>query len=318
MISDNPNQKPRKPGKSGSGRGIRSLFRAPRGGIILSLALIAVAVVVTVRGCSSPVGHNGYEYVRGRGDTINVAIDYSPMSLYRYGDSLAGFNYEMMKEMAAMYGDNIKFYPIASVNDALDELRRGVYDVVISDLPVTASRRESFRFTEPVYLDKQVLISLDTTIRSRLDLAGKEVWAMEGSPAEERLRNLAREIGDTIILRHDSIHSAEQLFMLTAMGKVPRAVVNSAKAQHLAKDYPDVDISTPVSFTQFQSWVVNKDNPALADTLDAQIRRFKTTPQYTALVDRYLLHAAETVTTCPVDSTSTPPTSPAPASKSRR
>ncbi len=282
--------------KSRLGRGIRSLFKAPRGSIILSLALIAVAVTVTVKSCSTPMIHHGYEYVRGRGDTINVAIDYSPMSLYRYGDSLAGFNYEMMKEMAAMYGDNVKFYPIASVNEALDELTDGKYDVVISDLPVTEPRRASFRFTEPVYLDKQVLISLDTTVRSRLDLAGKEVWALEGSPAAERLANLAREIGDTIIVRHDSIRSAEQLFMLTAMGRVPRAVINEAKATHLAKDYPEVDISTPVSFTQFQSWVVDKDNPALADTLDAQIRRFKKTPEYKALVERYLLHAAEALT----------------------
>ncbi|MCM1355994.1 MAG: transporter substrate-binding domain-containing protein [Staphylococcus sp.] len=281
------------PGKTPGKKGLLSFLRGPRGGIVLSLALIAVAVVVTVRQCSTPIARNGYEYVRGCGDTINVAIDYSPMSLYRYGDSLAGFNYEMMKEMAALYGDNVKFYPIASVNEALDDLKNGVYDVVISDLPVTTSRRESYHFTEPVYLDKQVLISLDTTIRSRLDLAGKEVWALEGSPAAERIGNLSREIGDTIYVRDDSIRSAEQLFMLTALGKIPRAVINSAKASMLAKDYPDVDISTPVSFTQFQSWVVDKDNKALADTLDSQIRRFKATPQYAALIERYLLQAAE-------------------------
>lgn len=286
---------PSQPGQGGDGnkkRGLRSLFRGPRAGILLSLTLIAVGLIVSIRQCSSTVPANGYEYVPGRGDTINVAIDYSPMSLYRFGDSLAGFNYEMMKEMAAMYGDKVKFYPIASVNDALDELKEGKYDVVISDLPVTASRRECFRFTEPVYLDKQVLISRDTTVRSRLDLGGKEIWSLEGSPAAERLHNLAREIGDTIIMRHDSIRSAEQLFMLTAIGKIPFAVINSAKAIHLAKDYPDVDVSTPVSFTQFQSWVVNKDNTALADTLDAQIRRFKQTPQYASLIDRYMLQAA--------------------------
>lgn len=281
-------------GKDGNKkRGLQSMFHGPRAGILLSLMLIAVGLIVSVRECSTPMPSNGYEYVRGRGDTINVAIDYSPMSLYRFGDSLAGFNYEMMKDMAAMYGDNVKFYPIASVNEALDELKAGKYDVVISDLPVTASRRESFRFTEPVYLDKQVLISRDTTVKSRLDLGGKEIWSLEGSPAAERLHNLAREIGDTIIMRHDSIRSAEQLFMLTAMGKIPFAVINSAKAIHLAKDYPDVDVTTPVSFTQFQSWVVNKDNPALADTLDSQIRRFKQTPQYKDLIDRYLLQTAE-------------------------
>ena len=274
---------------------LRSLFRPPRGGIILSLALMAVGMLVTVKSCSSPVGRHGYEYVRGRGDTINVAIDYSPMSLYRFGDSLAGFNYEMMREMADLYGDKVKFYPIASVNEALDDLKRGVYDVVISDLPVTASRRDSFRFTEPVYLDRQVLISRDTTVRSRLDLAGKEVWTLPHSPAAERLSNLAREIGDTIIVRHDSIRSAEQLFMLTAVGKVPRAVINAAKAAALAKDNPEVDISTPVSFTQFQSWVVNKDNPVLAGPLDAQIRRFKTTPQYARLLTRYLESLPDTL-----------------------
>ncbi|MCM1076387.1 MAG: transporter substrate-binding domain-containing protein [Bacteroides sp.] len=278
--------------RDGSGKGVKSLLKSPRGGIVLSLMLIAVFIVVSVRQCSSLRPGNGYEYVRGGGDTINVAIDYSPMSLYRYGDSLAGFNYEMMKEMAELYGDNVKFYPIASVNEALDELQHGKYDVVISDLPITALRRESFRFTEPVYLDRQMLISRDTTIKSRLDLAGKEVWALEGSHVVERLNNLAREIGDTIILRHDSVGSAEQLFMLTAMGKIPRAVINGAKARHLAKDYPDVDVSTPVSFTQFQSWVVRKDDPALADTLDAQIRRFKATPEYEALIRRYLLDAA--------------------------
>lgn len=84
------------------GKGIAGLLRGPRGGIILSLALMAVAVIVTVKGCSSPVTRNGYEYVRGGGDTVNVAIDYSPMSLYRYGDTLGGFNYSVMKEMAEM------------------------------------------------------------------------------------------------------------------------------------------------------------------------------------------------------------------------
>ena len=103
-----------------SGKGLLSLLRGPRGGILLSLTLIAVGLIVSIRQCSSPIPSNGYEFIRGGGDTINVAIDYSPMSLYRYGDSLAGFNYEMMKEMAALYGDNVKFYPIASINEALD------------------------------------------------------------------------------------------------------------------------------------------------------------------------------------------------------
>lgn len=275
------------------------LFKAPRGGIILSLAIMAVGILVTVRGCSSPVGRNGYEYVRGSGDTINIAIDYSPMSLYRYGDTLGGFNYTMMKEMAAMYGDKIKFYPMSSITDALADLDNGKYDIVVSDLPVTALQKEKYRFTEPVYLDKQVLISRDTTLRTALDLAGKNIWVVAGSPAEERMENLAREIGDTIILHKDGEHNAEQLFMLTATGDVKAAVINEDIAAKLAREHPEVQITTPVSFNQFESWVVNKDRKALADTLDARIKRFKTTPQYEALVRRYI--DGDTVKIAPKD-----------------
>lgn len=270
------------------GKGIAGLLRGPRGGIFLSLALMAVAVIVTVKGCSSPVTRNGYEYVRGGGDTVNVAIDYSPMSLYRYGDTLGGFNYSVMKEMAEMYGDKIKFYPVASIGEALSDLDKGKYDIVVSDLPVTAVQKEKYRFTEPVYLDKQVLISRDTTLRTALDLAGKPVWVVAGSPAEERMENLAREIGDTIQLHKDREHNAEQLFMLTATGDVKAAVINEGIATKLAAEHPEVHITTPVSFNQFESWVVNKDRKALADTIDARLRRFKETPQYAALVRRYI------------------------------
>ena len=279
--------------------GLMGLFKAPRGCIILSLAIMAVGILVTVRGCSSPVGRNGYEYVRGSGDTINIAIDYSPMSLYRYGDTLGGFNYTMMKEMAAMYGDKIKFYPMSSITDALADLDNGKYDIVVSDLPVTALQKEKYRFTEPVYLDKQVLISRDTTLRTALDLAGKNIWVVAGSPAEERMENLAREIGDTIILHKDGEHNAEQLFMLTATGDVKAAVINGDIAAKLAREHPEVQITTPVSFNQFESWVVNKDRKALADTLDARIKRFKTTPQYEALVRRYI--DGDTVKIAPKD-----------------
>ncbi|MBO5455630.1 MAG: transporter substrate-binding domain-containing protein [Muribaculaceae bacterium] len=279
--------------------GLMGLFKAPRGGIILSLAIMAVGILVTVKGCSSPVGRNGYEYVRGSGDTINIAIDYSPMSLYRCGDTLGGFNYTMMKEMAAMYGDKIKFYPVSSITDALADLDNGKYDIVVSDLPVTALQKEKYRFTEPVYLDKQVLISRDTTLRTALDLAGKNIWVVAGSPAEERMENLAREIGDTIILHKDGEHNAEQLFMLTATGDVKAAVINEDIAAKLAQEHPEVQITTPVSFNQFESWVVNKDRKALADTLDARIKRFKTTPQYEALVRRYI--DGDTVKIAPKD-----------------
>lgn len=261
-------------------------FLIPRRILVIALAILAVGIIVSIRHMHTS-GNAGYEYQRGRGDTINVAIAYSPMSLYRYADTLGGFNYEMLRDMGHMYGDKFKFYPVASVSESLDELSRGKYDILVADIPVTASLKERFRLSVPVYTDRMVLVSRDTTITSPLQLAGQSVWVVAGAPSVERLENLSREIGDSIDICDSHTYTAEQLVMLVAAGEIPRAVVNRAVAEKLLPEYTDVKISTHISFSQFQSWIMNKNTSRLADSIDAQIERFKLTPDYQALIEKF-------------------------------
>lgn len=263
-------------------------FFTPRRVLVIALAILALGSIITIRHIKAGYDHAGYEYRRGHDDTINVAIAYSPMSMYRYGDTLGGFNYELLREMSAMYGDKVKYYPVSSVSETLDRLSHGVYDIVIADIPVTASLRERFRFSVPVYTDRMVLVSRDTVMKSPLELAGKRVWVVAGSPAAERVDNLSREIGDSIIIHDSHQYSAEQLIMLVVAGDIPRAVVNEEVAHRLQKEFPDVYISTGISFNQFQSWIMNKDSVALADTIDSQIERFKLTPQYESILGKWM------------------------------
>lgn len=255
---------------------------------MIALAILALGFIITVRHIRAGYDHAGYEYRRGNDDTINVAIAYSPMSMYRYGDTLGGLNYDILKEMSVMYGDKVKYYPVSSVRETLYKLSHGVYDIVIADIPVTASLRERFRFSVPVYTDRMVLVSRDTVMKSPLELAGKKVWVVAGSPAAERVENLSREIGDSILIHDSHKYSAEQLIMLVAAGEIPRAVVNEKVAHRLQKEFPDVYISTGISFNQFQSWIMNKDSVVLADTIDAQIERFKLTPEYKSILDKWM------------------------------
>ncbi len=255
--------------------------------LTLAVAVIVVGVIATVTYYNDHKRHPAYAYERAGGDTLNVAIAYSPMSLYRYADTIGGFNYEMMREMSHLYGDRVKYFPVVSVDEALAKLREGTFDIVMADIPVFASHREMYRFTIPVYTDRQVLVSRDSVIPSPLELAGKEVWVAAGSPARSRLENLSREIGDSIDIRVSPDYSAEQLVMLTARGEIPRAVVNQEVARRLSAEYPDLRISDNISFSQFQSWILNRSAAALQDTLDAQIERFKQTPQYAALLDKW-------------------------------
>ena len=96
---------------------------------LLYFILCVAIVAITVRSCSSkPVAAPSALRASG-GDTIDVAIEYNPMSMYRYGDSLAGFSYELLKLMA--YNDSILFnyHPVSTVDEALPLLEDGYCSV---------------------------------------------------------------------------------------------------------------------------------------------------------------------------------------------
>ena len=49
--------------------------------------------------CSSNSSDLTTSQLPSSGDTIDVGIEYSPLSLYSFGDTLGGFNYDLMREL---------------------------------------------------------------------------------------------------------------------------------------------------------------------------------------------------------------------------
>lgn len=224
------------------------------------------------------------------GDTIDVAIEYSPLSYYTYGDTTGGFYYELINLMAQKYELKIKFHPIVSLNTALEGLDKGVYDMVAAQFPVTRENKDNYLFTEAIYLDKQVLVQRNTggiAIQSQLDLAGDTVTIVKGSPMRERIMSLSREIGDTIYVISDPDYGPEQLFMMVASGDIKYAVINETIARKMAASHPNVDISQAISFSQFQSFFMKKDNAELCGRLNEAIKTVKKLPEYDELIKKY-------------------------------
>ena len=104
---------------------------------------------------------------------------------------------------------------------------------------------------------------------TQFDIAGHSICIPKGSPFRQRLVNLSHEIGDTIIIIEDEDYSSEQLVMLTALGKIPMAVVSHATASALGRSYPLLDDSVPVSLNQFQSWALAPRDSVLRDSISA-------------------------------------------------
>lgn len=260
--------------------------------LYLILLLVVTAIMYSLKTCSHT--HNRHDNITpSGGDTIDVAIEYSPLSLYSYNDTLGGLNYDLIREIATRKSLNIKFHPIVSLTEAINHLNNGNYDILIAEVPMTAEFKEKYLFTDPIYLDRQVLVQLKDSltgnkkIQTQLDLAGDTIWAVANSPIAQRIKNLASEIGDTIYIMSDSTYAAEQLFLRTAVGEIKYAVINEGVAKSLAKDYPLVDIETNISFTQFQSWLINPNESKLCDSLNVWINEVKQTNRYNQILSKY-------------------------------
>ena len=165
---------------------------------------------------------------------------------------------------------------------------------VARNIPITSEIKEKYLFTEPIVLDKQVLIQRTEAannglkpIRNQLDLAGKTLYIPKDSPAQLRLQNLGHEIGDTIYVIEDELYSGEQLAIMVAKGDIDYAVCDQQTAALSQKQLPEIDIKTDISFTQLQSWAVRKDSPILLDSLNSWLEQIRKNGTFDKIYKKY-------------------------------
>ncbi len=262
--------------------------------VILAAVIIALGVVGMLLGNGHDrAGRNDKDATRGD-DTLSVAIEMSPLTYNLRNDTAEGFDYSLIKDIAEEHGLAVKFTPVAQLDKAFEGLYHHRYNLVVASLPATNELRKYFPLTDAVYLDKQVLVQRRDSaggrgpVLSQEQLLGDTVWVAEGSPFKTRLRNMSKELGDTIFIESAPQYSSEHLAILTALGEVRQAVVSEAVAKRIAADYPQLDVETPISFSHFQCWAVAPGDSALLDSLNSWIGAFKATPRYRALTEKYL------------------------------
>lgn len=250
----------------------------------------ALAMMYALGNCGRAASTS--ETHRSGGDTIDVALEYSPLSFYQYDDTLGGYNYDLLRLLGSDHNLTFKYHPVSSVSKPLEKIADGSYDLLVADIPTTTELKDKYNLLEPVLLDKQVLVQRkdkngNVKIKSQLDLADDTLWIAAGSSIEGRINNLAKEIGSDIHVKHEAEYGPEQLFIMTSLGEINNAVVNERVARELVKEYPNVDISTNISFTQFQSWITGKGRSELADSINKWLVDLKKTDDYQKLLDKY-------------------------------
>lgn len=213
-------------------------------------------------------------------DTIHAAVVYGPNSYMVLtsedgNDSIIGINYHLLKGLEQELGVKVMLYPVIDREDAMRKVKDGKYDILAS-LPADLYLKDNYLTTDDIYLDRMVLLQKrypngTLSARSSLDLNGDTIHVEKGSAAKRRLENLQKEIGGTITIVEEPELSEEYLAMKVANGVWKYTVINEKIAEQMKKQYPDLDYSTPVSFTQFQLWIMPQGRDSLLNLVNGYL-----------------------------------------------
>jgi len=239
------------------------------------------------------------EQIRNRG-RLKVVTEYNSISYFIYRGQPLGFQYDMLQELANYLELELEVSVSNDLEKNFNDLTEGNVDLIAMNLTVTAERKKSVDFTVPLLQTRQVLVQrkpqhwekmnqnqLKTNvIWNQLDLAGKTVYVQAGSVYADRLRSLSDEIGGGIDIREIQFES-EQLVQRVALGEIDYTVCDENVGLVNALYFPQLDVSTAISFPQNVAWAVHSDSDSLRSEINNWLREYKKKSNYAVLYNKY-------------------------------
>ncbi|WP_339737829.1 transporter substrate-binding domain-containing protein [uncultured Sunxiuqinia sp.] len=273
------------------------------------IPFIALILVVLLFSCNGRKNRKDDESSARKNDLTRImksgqlraVVDYNSTNYFIYRGKPMGFKYELLKHLSEDMGVQLEISVSNNLQETFEGLQDEQYDLVAKNLTVTKKRDEIIAFTLPLEQTRQVLVQRkpdnwrtlphhaleDSLIRNQLDLAGKTIYVQKNTAYYRRMVNLSDEIGEEIDIVQDSIYGVEQLVSMVANGEIDYTVCDENVAKVNQTFYPNLDISTPVSFPQNIAWAVRNGSEEWLKYLNNWIRNFRKTTTYAVLYNKY-------------------------------
>lgn len=237
--------------------------------------------------------------IRENGKLV-VLTDFNSTNYFIYRGQPMGYQYELLQELADHLGIKLDVIVSNNLEESFNYLTDGKCNLLAINLTITKERRKYFDFTEPHTQTRQVLVQRKPDnwknlgkgdlekqlIRNQLYLAGKTIYVEKNSSYAERLKNLSDEIGDSIFIEEVQ-EDSEKLISLVANGDINYTVCDENVALVNQTYFPNIDVSTAISFPQYLAWAVQKGATSLKYEIDSWLNEFKKTTKYAVIYNKY-------------------------------
>lgn len=260
-------------------------------GLIVVLVLLILGVGVLTRIKRNHIHDLSSIMKSGR---LAVLTDSSRMGFSMKGDSLYGFQYEIVKAFADTMGLELVITEESDLEKCISDLKLGDYDIIANAIPITTQWKKEVLFTTPLFTSRQVLVQrilTDSTrkikIKNHMDLANDTIYLPIHSPYKMRIENLSNEIAAPIQVMEMKNKSAEQMVQMVSLGRIKYTICDEQVALKLKLQYPNIDVTIPIGFEQDQAWVVHKESTKLLEELNSFLEDFIGSSEYWKIYRKY-------------------------------
>lgn len=233
---------------------------------------------------------------------LRALLAYSSTSYFLYKGKPMGYEYELLKRLAEHFDLELEITVSEDLNSLLSELNKGTVDIVAYGLAITTERKKKAAFTDYLYLTNQVLVqrkpenwrklTLDNIkkklVQDPIELIGDTVSVRFSSSYFDRLQNLSKEIGGTIVV--DTLKgrlATAEIIKMVADKEIKYTLADKNLAQINASYFPILDVSVPVSFSQRIAWAVHKNSTDFLAQINKWIESEKKKNDYYVIYNKY-------------------------------
>ena len=230
--------------------------------------------------------------IRAKG-VLRVAIRVNQIDYMSRGDTLAGFQYELVNYFCnSVLHVKPEFIKVRSLQTAIDDLLNGKIDLIAQNIPLTSETKKSISISYPILISRAVLVQRKGAdgigeIKNQLQLGKQQITLSKDSYYIQLIRDLAHEMSDTIYINQMKVYDSEELILLVAKGTIPYAVTDERVAQYFAKRFTGIDVSLPVGFSQQEGWGMNPKTPLFNMLIDKWLCGFVKTNAFHQLYGKY-------------------------------
>ncbi len=222
---------------------------------------------------------------------LRVLTDNSSLGFKIEKDSVYGFQYELIKAFASKIGVELEIAENDDVNECINELTTGNYDIVTALIPVTNEYKDLVLFTNPLQVDRQMLVQRtnDSTkfISKQYQLANDTIYLPENSPYTMLIRNLSEQISDTVFVLELKNTNTDVAVKMVADGILSYTICPERYAKKMIEIYSNLDITLPLGFQQSTAWVVPKNSINLQAKLNEFLFDFVGSEAYWEIYRKY-------------------------------